>query len=137
MKALIYNKNKIHLGERQMPEIKHPQDAIVKVTMSSICTSDLHIIKGFVPRANEDIVLGHEFVGEVVKIGEGVKKLHAGDRVSANCETFCGECYFCQRGFVNNCEKAAGNSAAALTVVRRNMYGFRTRTTDFTNCRKA
>ena len=105
MKALIYNKNKIHLGERQMPEIKHPQDAIVKVTMSSICTSDLHIIKGFVPRANEDIVLGHEFVGEVVKIGEGVKRLHAGDRVSANCETFCGECYFCQRGFVNNCEK--------------------------------
>lgn len=105
MKALIYNKNKIHLGERQMPEIKHPQDAIVKVTMSSICTSDLHIIKGFVPRANEDIVLGHEFVGEVVEVGEGVKKLHAGDRVSANCETFCGECYFCQRGFVNNCEK--------------------------------
>lgn len=105
MKALIYNKNKIHLGERQMPEIKHPQDAIVKVTMSSICTSDLHIIKGFVPRANEDIVLGHEFVGEVVEVGEGVKRLHAGDRVSANCETFCGECYFCQRGFVNNCEK--------------------------------
>lgn len=105
MKALIYNKNKIHLGERQMPEIKHPQDAIVKVTMSSICTSDLHIIKGFVPCANEDIVLGHEFVGEVVEVGEGVKRLHAGDRVSANCETFCGECYFCQRGFVNNCEK--------------------------------
>lgn len=105
MKALIYNKNKIHLGEREMPEIKHPQDAIVKVTMSSICTSDLHIIKGFVPRANEDIVLGHEFVGEVVEVGEGVKRLHAGDRVSANCETFCGECYFCQRGFVNNCEK--------------------------------
>lgn len=105
MKALIYNKNKIHLGEREMPEIKHPQDAIVKVTMSSICTSDLHIIKGFVPRANEDIVLGHEFVGEVVKVGEGVKRLHTGDRVSANCETFCGECYFCQRGFVNNCEK--------------------------------
>lgn len=88
-----------------MPEIKHPQDAIVKVTMSSICTSDLHIIKGFVPRANEDIVLGHEFVGEVVEVGEGVKRLHAGDRVGANCETFCGECYFCQRGFVNNCEK--------------------------------
>lgn len=88
-----------------MPEIKHPQDAIVKVTMSSICTSDLHIIKGFVPRANEDIVLGHEFVGEVVEVGEGVKRLHAGDRVSANCETFCGECYFCKRGFVNNCEK--------------------------------
>ena len=105
MKALIYSKNKIHLGEREMPEIKHPQDAIVKVTMSSICTSDLHIIKGFVPCANEDIVLGHEFVGEVVEVGEGVKRLHAGDRVSANCETFCGECYFCQRGFVNNCEK--------------------------------
>lgn len=102
MKALIYN-NGIHYGERRMPEILNPKDAIVKVTLSSICTSDLHIIKGFVPRAKSDIVLGHEFVGEVVAIGDDVRKVSVGDRVSANCETFCGECYFCKRGWVNNC----------------------------------
>lgn len=102
MKALIYN-NGIHYGERRMPEILNPKDAIVKVTLSSICTSDLHIIKGFVPRVKSDIVLGHEFVGEVVAIGDDVKKVSVGDRVSANCETFCGECYFCKRGWVNNC----------------------------------
>lgn len=102
MKALIYN-NGIHYGERRMPEILNPKDAIVKVSLSSICTSDLHIIKGFVPRAKSDIVLGHEFVGEVVAIGDDVKKVSVGDRVSANCETFCGECYFCKRGWVNNC----------------------------------
>lgn len=102
MKALIY-KNGINLGERKMPKIIDSKDAIVKVTLSSICTSDLHIIKGFVPRAKDDIVLGHEFVGEVVAIGDEVKKVCVGDRVSANCETFCGECYFCEHGWVNNC----------------------------------
>lgn len=102
MKALIY-KNGINLGERKMPEITDSKDAIVKVTLSSICTSDLHIIKGFVPRAKKDIVLGHEFVGEVIAVGEDVKTLSVGDRVSANCETFCGECYFCKHGWVNNC----------------------------------
>lgn len=102
MKALIY-KNGINLGERKMPEIIDSKDAIVKVTLSSICTSDLHIIKGFVSRAKDDIVLGHEFVGEVVAIGDEVKKVCVGDRVSANCETFCGECYFCEHGWVNNC----------------------------------
>lgn len=102
MKALIYN-NGIHYGKRRMPKILNPKDAIVKVTLSSICTSDLHIIKGFVPRAKNNIVLGHEFVGEVVAVGEGVKKVSVGDRVSANCETFCGECFFCKHGWVNNC----------------------------------
>lgn len=105
MKALIYKKNSgIELGERSFPQIINPKDAIVKVTLSSICTSDLHIMKGFVPRANDNIVLGHEFVGEVVSVGNDVKNLTPGDRVSANCETFCGECYFCKRGYINNCE---------------------------------
>ena len=108
MKALVYDKNiegSIKLCEREMPEITDPKDAIVKVTLSTICTSDLHIRKGFVPRANNNVVLGHEFVGEVVAAGTEVKKLKVGDRVSANCETFCGECYFCKRGFINNCIK--------------------------------
>lgn len=108
MKALIYNKDsnkKFELVEKDIPKIIDPNDAIVKVTMSSICTSDLHIIDGYIPKAKNGITLGHEYVGKVVEIGSGIKKLNIGDRVSANCETFCGECYFCQKGYINNCEK--------------------------------
>ena len=104
MKALVWDGKKIELTERKSPEIINPRDAIVKVTLSSICTSDLHIIKGYVPKAKPGIVLGHEFVGEITALGADIKDLKIGDRVSANCETFCGECYFCKRGFINNCE---------------------------------
>ena len=105
MKALIWNKDgSICLVDKDYPQIKSSGDAIVKVTLSSICTSDLHIIKGFVPKALPGTTLGHEFVGEVVEIGSDIKNLKPGDRVAANCETFCGECYFCKLGFINNCE---------------------------------
>ena len=103
MKALIYKNNNIEFIEKPIPQIQSPRDAIVKVKLSSICTSDLHIIKGFVPQAKEGIVLGHEFVGEVVEIGSKVNNIKIGTRVVANCETFCGECYFCKRGYINNC----------------------------------
>ena len=106
MKALVYDKNvegSIKFCEREIPEIKSPKDSIVKVALSTICTSDLHIKNGFVPKANNNVILGHEFVGEVVAVGPEVNKFSVGDRVSANCETFCGECYFCKRGFINNC----------------------------------
>ena len=106
MKALVYiGDKKIELKEIENPKIIDSKDAIVKVQLSSICTSDFHIINGQVPRANKNIVLGHEFVGEVVEVGSEVKKLKKGDRVSANCITFCGECYYCKNGFINNCEK--------------------------------
>ena len=108
MKALVYNtefENNYKLTEKDKPKIQNPNDAILKVTLSSICTSDLHIIHGQVPRANNGIILGHEYVGEIVEVGSGVKNLKVGDRVSANCETFCGECYYCKRGYINNCER--------------------------------
>lgn len=105
MKACVWHKDGTASFEmRPIPEIKNERDAIVKVTMSSICTSDLHIIGGFVPKAVPETILGHEFVGEVVSVGSGIKNLKAGDRVSANCETFCGECWFCKRGYINNCQ---------------------------------
>lgn len=105
MKALIWKKDgSIHLVEKDIPQIQHPDDAIVKVTLSSICTSDLHIIHNAVPQAIPETTLGHEFVGEVVETGKNIKKLKVGDRVAANCETFCGECFFCKRGYINNCE---------------------------------
>lgn len=104
MKGFVWHDNKTaSLDKRPVPQIKDKRDAIVKVTMSSICTSDLHIIRGFVPKAVPETILGHEFVGEIVDVGSDIKNLKKGDRVSANCETFCGQCYFCKRGFINNC----------------------------------
>lgn len=104
MRALVYHgKGEIRLEDREMPRLLGPGDAVVRVTRASICASDLHIIQGAVPRAREDVVLGHEFVGEVVDVGERVRMIRVGQRVAANCVTFCGECYFCKRGFVNNC----------------------------------
>ncbi|MBE7710940.1 MAG: alcohol dehydrogenase [Cyanobacteria bacterium SIG31] len=108
MKSLIWKskENKsIELVEKPIPQIKGSRDAIVKVTLSSICTSDLHIKYGFIPQAKEGITLGHEFVGEIVELGSEIKNLKIGDRVSGNVETFCGECFFCNQGFINNCEK--------------------------------
>lgn len=97
MKALIRKNNNIELIEKAEPKLLHSTDAIVKVTLSSICTSDLHIINGAVPFAQNNIVLGHEFVGEVIEVGSDTKNIKIGDRVSANCETFCGKCEFCQK----------------------------------------
>lgn len=104
MQALVYHGNgNLSLEERPIPVLRKPRDAIVRVTRSTICTSDLHIRNGAVPRAVPGIILGHEFVGEITAVGPALRGLHLGDRVAANCETFCGECWFCQRGYVNNC----------------------------------
>ncbi len=105
MKALIWKKGgKIELAEKPDPKIKKQTDAIIKVTRSSICTSDLHIIHGAVPRAVEGKALGHEFVGIVEKAGNCVKNIKEGDRVAVNCITYCGECWFCERNYINNCQ---------------------------------
>lgn len=104
MKAVVYKGHgAVELEDRPMPTIKDDRDAIVKVTLSTICSSDLHIKHGTVPRAKENTVLGHEFVGEVIETGSAVKKFKKGDRVSVSVETFCGTCFFCRNGFVNNC----------------------------------
>ncbi len=105
MKALIWHKSGVReIVEKPLPKICDDRDVIVKVKLSSICTSDIHITKGFVPRAVPETALGHEFVGEVIEVGSGIDNLKKGDRVAANCITFCGECFFCKRGFINNCE---------------------------------
>ena len=117
MKALIYDKNsnpKIALQEKTKPEIISDTDAIIKVTLSSICTSDLHIIDGFVPNAKNNIVLGHEFVGIIEKTGKNVKNFKKGDRVSVNCETFCKDCFFCKNGFINNCINGGWNLGCTI-----------------------
>lgn len=89
--------------EKPKPVLIEPTDAIVRVTMGSICSSDLHIKHGSVPRAVPGITVGHEMVGVVEEIGSEVTNVKPGDRVTVNVETFCGECFFCKNGYVNNC----------------------------------
>ena len=138
MLAYTYKEHgKFILEEKERPVLKDPKDAIVKVTLASICTSDLHIKHGSVPRAVPGITVGHEMVGIVEEAGSGVTKVKPGDRVTVNVETFCGECFFCQHGFVNNCEDptAAGLLAAASTAGRLSMCGFPTQTRGSTGFR--
>ncbi len=92
------------------------KDAIVKVTLASICTSDLHIKHGSVLRAVHGITVGHEMVGIVEEIGADVKNVKPGDRVTVNVETFCGECYFCKKGYVNNCTDQNGGWALGCRI---------------------
>ena len=104
------------LTDKPKPELIAPRDAIVRVTMSSICSSDLHIKHGSVPRAVPGITVGHEMVGIVESVGSDVSKFKPGDRVTVNVETFCGECFFCKKGFVNNCTDKNGGWALGCRI---------------------
>lgn len=117
MLAYVYkDKGRFALEERQKPTISDPKDAIVRITLASICTSDLHIKHGFVPRAVKGITVGHEAVGVVEEAGADVKNVKVGDRVAINVETFCGECFFCKRGYVNNCTDKNGGWALGCRI---------------------
>ena len=85
------SKGKFELMEKPKPTLLHERDAIVKVTLASICSSDLHIKHGSVPRAVPGVTVGHEMVGVVEAVGRGVTHVKPGDRVTVNVETFCGE----------------------------------------------
>ena len=104
------------LLDKPKPVLLHPRDAIVKVTLGSICTSDLHIKHGSVPRAVPGITVGHEMVGIVEQVGEAVSSVRPGDRVAVNVETFCGQCFFCQNGWVNNCTDPNGGWALGCRI---------------------
>lgn len=112
MLAYVYvSDGHFELMDKPGPSILKPGDAIVRVTLASICTSDLHIMHGFVPRAVPGITVGHEMVGIVEKTGPEVTKVKPGDRVAVNVETFCGKCFFCTHGYVNNCSDPDGGWA--------------------------
>lgn len=117
MLAYTYvQKGKFELREKPKPELLDEKDAIVRVTMASICTSDLHIKHGSVPRAVPGVTVGHEMVGVVEKTGKAVVKVKPGDRVTVNVETFCGECFFCRKGYVNNCTNENGGWALGCRI---------------------
>ena len=117
MKALTYIEHgKFVLLDKPKPVILDSRDAVVRVTLGSICTSDLHIKHGSVPRAVPGITVGHEMVGVVESVGSAVTTVKPGDRVTVNVETFCGECFFCQHGFVNNCTDPNGGWALGCRI---------------------
>lgn len=102
--------------EKPVPEIVSESDAIVRVTLGSICSSDIHIKHGSVPRAVPGITVGHEMVGVVEKVGSALKTVKPGDRVTVNVETYCGECFFCRKGYVNNCTDPDGGWALGCRI---------------------
>ena len=117
MLAYTYvEKGHFELIEKPMPELQSKRDAIVRVTLSSICSSDLHIKHGSVPRAVSGITVGHEMVGVVERVGSKVTNVKPGDRVTVNVETFCGECFFCKKGFVNTCTDPHGGWALGCRI---------------------
>lgn len=102
--------------DKPKPTIIEPTDAIVRVTLGSICSSDLHIKHGSVPRAVPGITVGHEMVGIVEELGSEVKGVNVGDRVTVNVETFCGKCFYCKHGYVNNCTSPHGGWALGCRI---------------------
>ena len=117
MLAYTYEKKGcFRLVKKEKPVIQNDRDAIVRVTLASICTSDLHIKHGSVPKAVPGITVGHEMVGIVESVGSAVSSVKPGDRVTVNVETFCGECFFCRNGWVNNCTDAHGGWALGCRI---------------------
>lgn len=117
MKAYTYvNKGIFELKDKPKPVIMDDRDAIVRITLGSICTSDLHIKHGSVPRARPGITVGHEMVGVVEETGPDIRTVKVGDRVTVNVETFCGECFFCRNGYVNNCTSPDGGWALGCRI---------------------
>lgn len=105
-KALVYRgPNKYGLEDVPIPQIVDPKDCIGKVTLSTICGSDIHIVHGGMPEVRHPLVVGHEFCAEIVETGSAVKDLKVGDRVVVSCVAFCGECWYCRQGLYAHCQK--------------------------------
>jgi alcohol dehydrogenase len=104
MKALVYQgPGRKSVEDRPIPEIKAPTDAVVKIAKTTICGTDLHILKGDVPTCSAGRILGHEGTGTVEKVGAGVTAFRPGDRVLISCISACGRCEYCRRGMYSHC----------------------------------
>ena len=114
--VVFKEKGRLESEDRPIPGIIDGKDAIVRITLASICSSDLHILEGHVPRAKDGVIIGHEAVGVVESVGSDVIGFAKGDRVTINVETFCNDCYFCKRGYVNNCTDANGGWALGCRI---------------------
>jgi threonine dehydrogenase-like Zn-dependent dehydrogenase len=120
MKALCwYGKTDVRVEQVPDPTIINPRDAILKVTRTAICGSDLHLYNGYIPTMERGDILGHEFMGEVVDLGRGVRNLQLGDRVVVPFTIACGNCFFCQQELWSACDNTNPNAWMA-----EKLYGF-------------
>jgi len=108
-----YGTHDIRVEDVPDPKILNPRDAIVQITATAICGSDLHLYDGYIPGMEKGDILGHEFMGEIVELGDEVKNLKVGDRVVVPFTISCGRCFFCQRQLYSCCENSNPNSALA------------------------
>jgi len=122
MKALVWHgKNDVRVERVPDPTILNPRDAIVRITTSAICGSDLHLLDGYIPTMQTGDILGHEFMGEVVEVGPGNHKLKRGDRVVVPFTIACGNCYFCKNQLWSCCDNSNPNEGMA-----EKLYGYST-----------
>ncbi|HEX3035277.1 MAG TPA: zinc-dependent alcohol dehydrogenase [Thermodesulfobacteriota bacterium] len=120
MKAVCWNgKKDVRVEHVPDPEILNPRDAIVKITATAICGSDIHLYDGYIPTMQKGDILGHEFMGEVVEVGREVKNLKEGDRVVVPFPISCGQCFFCQKDMWSLCDNTNPNASMAEML-----YGF-------------
>jgi threonine dehydrogenase-like Zn-dependent dehydrogenase len=124
MKANCWmGKKRVEVEEVPDPKILNSQDAIVRVTSTAICGSDLHLFNGFIPTMEKGDILGHEFMGEVVEVGRGVKNLKIGDRVVVPFPISCGVCNACQAGMFSVCENSNPNAWIAEKLLGHSPAG--------------
>lgn len=120
MKAVCwYGANDVRVETVPEPKILNPRDAIIKITLTAICGSDLHLYNGYIPTMEKGDILGHEFMGEVTEVGKDVKNLKKGDRVVVPFAISCGACFFCQKNLWSLCDNSNPNAGMA-----EKMYGF-------------
>jgi threonine dehydrogenase-like Zn-dependent dehydrogenase len=120
MKALCWHgKNDVRVETVPDPVLLNPRDAIVKITSTAICGSDLHLYDGYIPTMQAGDILGHEFMGEVVEVGREVKNLRVGDRVVVPFTISCGSCFFCSNQLWSLCDNSNPNAAVA-----ESLYGY-------------
>ncbi|HJT00614.1 MAG TPA: zinc-dependent alcohol dehydrogenase [Terriglobales bacterium] len=120
MKALCwYGKEDVRVETVPDPKILNPHDAIIEITSTAICGSDLHLYDGFIPTMEAGDILGHEFMGEVIDIGSEVRNLKRGDKVVVPFTIACGQCFFCKRGLWSACDNTNPNA-----WMMEKMYGY-------------
>ncbi|WP_414619880.1 zinc-dependent alcohol dehydrogenase [Calothrix sp. CCY 0018] len=124
MKAVCWNgANDVRVETVPDPKIINPRDAIVKITSTAICGSDLHLYDGYIPTMKKGDILGHEFMGEVVELGSAVKNVNVGDRVVVPFTIACGGCFFCNRDLWSLCDNSNPNAWIAEKLMGHSPSG--------------